>query len=139
MTIVIGVATPEGLILATDSRTTSMGGSRHHRVASDNMQKVFVVDGIGVATFGQAFIGSDTIAGVMDQFTAQCAAEHTEDVDAFSTALGAFFDERFREHNEMPGKGEFALGFLVAGYDASGIGQIHEISIRAQRSQLLIS
>lgn len=129
MTIVIGVATPEGLILATDSRTTSMGGSRHHRVASDNMQKVFVVDGIGVATFGQAFIGSDTIAGVMDQFTAQCVAEHTEDVDAFSAALGAFFDERFREHNEMPEDGEFALGFLVAGYDASGIGQIHEISI----------
>jgi hypothetical protein len=129
MTIVIGVATPEGLVLASDSRTTSMGGSRHHRVASDNMQKVFVVDGIGVATFGDAFIGSDTIAGVMDQFAAQCAPEHTEDVDAFSSALGAFFDARFRKHKELPEGGEFALGFLVAGYDASGIGQIHEISI----------
>jgi hypothetical protein len=92
------------------------------------MQKVFVVDGIGVATFGDAFIGSDTIAGVMDQFAAQCVPEHTEDVDAFSSALGDFFDERFRQHKELP-EGEFALGFLVAGYDATGIGQIHEISI----------
>lgn len=105
-----------------------MGGSRLHRVASDNMQKVFVVDGIGVATFGDAFIGSDTIAGVMDQFAAQCVPEHTEDVDTFSSALGTFFNERFRQHKELP-EGEFALGFLVAGYDASGVGQIHEISI----------
>lgn len=129
MTIVIGVATPEGLVLASDSRTTSIGGNRRHRVASDNMQKVFVVEGVGVATFGDAFIGSDTIAGVMDQFAAQCVPEHTEDIAAFSSALGAFFDERFRQqHEELPA-GEFALGFLVAGYDSSGIGQIYEVSI----------
>jgi hypothetical protein len=128
MTIVIGVATPEGLVLASDSRTTSMGGSRRHRVASDNMQKVFVVNGVGIATFGDAFIGSDTIAGVMDQFAAQRDPEGAEDVDGFSSALGTFFDERFRQHKELP-EGEYGLGFLVAGYDTSGVGQLHEISI----------
>lgn len=129
MTIVIGVATPEGLVLASDSRTTSMGGNSHHRVASDNMQKVFVVDGMGIATFGDAFIGSDTIAGVMDQFAAQCSAEMTGTIEAFSSALGGFFDQRFRQFKELPEGDQFALGFLVAGYDDSGIGQLYEISI----------
>src|SRR5687767_642507 len=92
MTIVVGVATPEGLVLASDSRTTATTPSQPHRIASDNMQKVFEVGNFGIATFGDAFIGQDTIAGVVDKFAAQTSAT---DVNGFANELGDFVHDRY--------------------------------------------
>lgn len=136
MTIVIGVATPEGLVLAGDSRTTTtFPGNDRHRISSDHAQKLFEVGGMGIATFGMAFLHRDTIAGVMDQFAAQVSEEDLAGVEPLAEALGQFFDARFSELLEESAEewdtdeSGFPLGFLVAGYDADGIGHILEVLI----------
>src|SRR3954452_9907710 len=67
MTIIIGITTPDGVILARDSRTPE-GHDGGHRIISDSAQKVFEVGRFGVATTGLAFLAGKTIAGLMDQF-----------------------------------------------------------------------
>lgn len=134
MTIIIGVATPEGLVLAGDSRTTFTDGD-HHRIASDNAQKLFEVEGIGIATFGWAFLNSDTIAGVMDQFAAHIPETGWTGVDNFAHQLGGFFTDAFNEHLAAAGEEwnveeqGYPLGFLVAGYGEDGVGAIYQVLI----------
>jgi hypothetical protein len=130
MTIVIGIAAPDGVILAADSRTTYTSGE-HHRVASDTSHKVFSVRGrFAVATYGISFVGGQTIAGQIDEFVGQLDPAVTE-VRPFADALAKFFDERVKkEYSEEELKDVYALlGFLVAGYDAAGIGQLLEVSL----------
>jgi len=133
VTIIIGITTPDGVVLASDSRTTQSQGESH-RVVSDNAQKVFKVGGFGVATSGIAFIGNDTIAGLMDQFLSELEDGAANEVGAFSDALAAFFDERFMRQVEAEGaswdpeENGWVLTFLVAGYDDAGIGHIIEVT-----------
>jgi hypothetical protein len=133
VTIVVGVATSEGLVLGTDSRTTYDMGD-HHRIASDYAQKLFTVGEMGVATFGNAFVGYETIAGLMDQFAAQ-VGEDGKDVHHFAEALAEFFSQRFLSQLETDGREwnpetePFPFGFLVAGYDDDGIGHIKGVNI----------
>lgn len=135
MTIVVGVAAPDGMILAAESRTTWTDGNRH-RIASDFTQKLFpICDSIGVATYGQNGIGRRTIAGLMDEFVSQIPEGVPRQAEAIAGELGGFFDQRYRaetppeEVQQWEAGGRFPLGFLVAGYDDDGIGRIREVSI----------
>jgi hypothetical protein len=89
---------------------------------------------MGIATYGAAFIGKDTIAGLMDQFSAQ-VGDDGKDIHHFAEALGSFFSKRllaqFEEegHTWDPEKHDPPLGFLVAGYDHEGIGHIKGLNI----------
>lgn len=133
MTIIVGIATPDGVVLGSESRTTRSDGERH-RILSDSAEKVFAIKKrFGVATSGMAFIASDTIAGVMDRFLAQHILVLPDSVDAFAEVLGQFFHERFSEWLDsmdekwdLPGP---AITFLVSGYDEVGIGRIYEVGI----------
>jgi hypothetical protein len=135
MTIVVGVSTPEGLVLAADSRTTTttvVEGAPQPRIGSDNAQKVFQVGEMGVATYGTAFLSGDTIAGVMDEFAAQVGEDGAE-IEKFADTVGTFFDKRYTDHMQAIGEdidpNRIALGFLTAGYDSAGVGHIKEVSI----------
>jgi hypothetical protein len=135
MTVVVGVAAPDGIILAADSRTTFSDEARH-RIGSDSTQKVFELCGrFAVATYGIAFIAEKTVGGLMDEFVAQLpAAEDGEerDVHEFTQLLGEFFDERLRAWFEADGAElpeGWLLGFLVGGYDSDGIGHIVEVVV----------
>jgi hypothetical protein len=135
VTIIVGIATPDGIVLASESRTTR-STSEGHRILSDSAQKVFSIgDRFGVATAGLAFIGSDTIAGVMDRFLAHVDEDDTRDIEKFSAALKSFFDERFLEwlaeidETWDPDEHGSAIQFLVCGYDDYGIGHIREVTI----------
>jgi hypothetical protein len=135
MTIIVGTTTPDAVILASDSRTTQTSEAGY-RIVSDRAQEVFEVGGYGVATAGIAFIGDDTIAGLMAQFLARLKDDDRKTVDTFADALGTFFDERFTAW-WFESKGEtfdvttrgFPLMFFVAGYDEKGIGHIREVLI----------
>jgi hypothetical protein len=136
MTIVVACATPDGLVLAADSRTTQFPDAEGHRtrIASDSADKLFIMCGrYGVATFGDAFIGEQTITGLMSEFIAQL--EPAPDSGAtIAASLAAFFDARYLAWREQIGDPVVdleptALGFIVAGYDEDGIGQLHEVSI----------
>jgi 20S proteasome alpha/beta subunit len=70
MTILVGITTPDGVVLGSDSRTTMLGADGR-RILSDSAQKLFEVGPFAVATAGWAFIGEDAIPGLMDQFLAQ--------------------------------------------------------------------
>src|SRR4051794_8524288 len=95
MTIVVGVAAPDGLVLAADSRTTRVVDQRY-RISSDAAHKVFALCGrFGVATYGAAFIGTNTIAGEMDEFVAELTTGGVpDDVEHLAEALGSFFQTR---------------------------------------------
>jgi hypothetical protein len=137
MTIVVGVAAPDGMILAGDSRTTLSWDNGRHRIASDSAQKVFALEGgVGVATFGDSFIGYRTIAGLMNDFVAQLPDGVPRTCEDISNALAGFFHDRFMAdstaellqwaHENPDGD---RIGFLVAGYDADGIGRIRQVGI----------
>lgn len=129
MTIVVGVATPDGIVLGGDSRSTRLIGQQH-RVATDNAIKVFsLCDRLGVATYGDAFIGSNTIAGVMDEFVAQLGNPETITASELANSLTEFFDAAMKDVNKTAPSGQVALGFLVAGYDTDGIGRIFEVTL----------
>lgn len=132
MTIVIGAASPDGIVLAADSRTTYVDGDRH-RIATDAAEKVFeLFERFGVATYGWAFLGDQTVKGVMDEFVAAHPQLVEDDLKACATALGEFFSDRFMtaypeyEINEDEG---WPLGFVVAGYDKAGIGHVLEVGV----------
>lgn len=145
MTIVVGVATPDGIVLAADSRMTiSMddgNGEFRHRIGSDTGEKVFEVCGrYAVATFGDALIGTQTIAGVMAEFEAEFESQNdpaeSKDIGQFADRLGEYFNQRYTAAREEAGdpvrRGEEgAIGFLVAGYDAGGVGHVYDVLIPA--------
>lgn len=128
MTIVVAAASPDGIILGSDSRTTVLRG-RRYRIASDSARKLFApCNGIGIATFGSAMLGDRTIAGLMEEFFAQRAIGSGTLIKSVSDDLAEFFNEALAEHTEEglvvpPG----VLGFLVAGYDAEGVGRLVEV------------
>ena len=132
MTIVVGVATPEGLVLASDSRMTSVGDDGRHRIVSDSAQKVFRVGDMGVASFGAAMISGETIGGLMDQFAAQVEGEQLRTLD-FATRLRDFYTEEFQATDEGrawdAAKEGYPIGFLVGGYDEDGIGHIRSVLV----------
>jgi hypothetical protein len=139
MTIVVGVATPDGIVLAADSRMTlcfddGNGGVRY-RIGSDTGEKVFeVCTRYAVATFGDAMIGTQTIAGVMAEFESQDEAHQSRDVAEFADRLGEYFNQRYTAAREDAGNPvrrgeEGAIGFLVAGYDASGVGHVYDVLV----------
>lgn len=129
MTIVVGAASPDGIVLAADSRTTLSDGMRH-RISTDSADKVFELNQkFGVATYGMAGIGQRTINGLMDEFVATADEDVCADVETFATALGAFFHERYVTAGGPTETEGWPLGFVVAGYDDGGIGHVWEVSI----------
>lgn len=129
MTIVVGAASPDGIVLAADSRTTLNDGQRH-RISTDTADKVFELNGkFGVAIYGMARIGLRTINGLMDEFVATVDDAACVDVQTFANAVGAFFHDRFIAAEGTPTGAGWPLGFVVAGYDEAGIGHVWEVSI----------
>jgi len=130
VTIVVGAASPDGIVLAADSRTTLSDGQRH-RISTDAADKVFNLDSkFGVATYGLAGIGTRTINGLMDEFIATADQKACSDVEQIARALGSFFHDRFiAESGPMDASAGWPLGFIVVGYDGAGIGHVWEVGI----------
>ena len=135
MTIVVGVAAPDGLVLAADSRTTLLASESRTRVASDTAQKVFPVCGrFGVACYGAAFVDEKTVGGQMNEF--QAALDNPIDtIDDLVMQLGDFFQARILaawknlEGKDWEPSDGWHLGFLVAGYDDQGVGHLHDVRV----------
>jgi Proteasome subunit len=129
VTIVVGAASPDGIVLAADSRTTLSDGQRH-RISTDVADKVFELNSkFGVATYGLAGIGPRTINGLMDEFVATANEDVCADVETFASALGGFFHERYVAAFGATETDGWPLGFVVAGYDDAGIGHVWEVGV----------
>lgn len=136
MTIAVGVACPEGLVLAADSRS-SYGSPTGLRIATDNAHKVFELDSerrLAAATFGWALLSGTTIAGHMQEFSA--TQPPGVNVDEAANALLQTFGQHITDHvaagyDAAPPAGVDVLGFLVAGYDDQGVGHIKQVGLPA--------
>lgn len=130
MTIVVGVAAPDGIILAADSRTTTCDEHGRWRIVSDSAVKLFDVCGCAVATYGLAFINEQTVAGLLDELEAELNYDQGLGAANLAARLGDFFQDRFSEaFPEFDPATGAALGFIVGGYDADGIGHLVEVTV----------
>lgn len=141
MSAAVAVAGPEGIGVGTDSRTTqtTVGpAGEFHRVSSDSAEKLFVLcERFVVATYGEAMVGPRTIRGLIEEFVPPEIG-----VADFAEALGDFFHAAWADATPAP-RGDLSkfvdsswpLGFLVAGYDHQGTGEIFEVKIRAHKAE----
>jgi hypothetical protein len=140
MTIVVASAAPDGIVLASDSRTTQSRGN-HHRVASDASPKVFEAWGrAGLVAYGIATIGEDSIRTVIQAWLdqADCKGSGEELADSLATYL----QERLNEATPAV-RGPFRvdpvwpLGVLLASYDEDGVGRVREIQVWPMKSNVV--
>jgi hypothetical protein len=132
VTIVVTAASPDGIILASDSRTTRLRAGGGYRIVSDNTQKLFApFPGIGIATSGAAFVGARTINGLIDEWAARRSGRASAALDAVAADLGRFFRDTLADYEQESGQRvpKNVLGFLVAGYDSAGIGRVRELRL----------
>lgn len=132
MTVVVASLAPDGIVLASDSRTTQERGPHHH-VASDAAQKIYSAWGrIGLGAYGIATIGDDTTRGVINAWLAQ--ADSRKGPDDTAHELAEFLQARLNDATPAvrgPERYEPAwpLGVLVAGYDDDGVGRVFEARV----------
>jgi hypothetical protein len=132
MTLAVTVVCQDGVVVAADSRTT-LANHRMLRVASDFTHKVFESGGVAVATYGEAFVADRSIASHMAEF-AVVEAGNCDHPGPTAQRLAEFFGDRYDEHtaaapDDVPPPGVAALGFLVGGYDDSGVGEAWEVTL----------
>jgi hypothetical protein len=133
-TVVVGAALSDGLILAADSRQTVLfpfGVQPSYKVVSDYANKLFSVGKVGIATYGEAFILGRSIESFVVEFSATAPknADVNETAKSFSQYFGKYYDQQVAQQKNLGPQ----LGFILAGYDSSGIGRLLEIRFPANR------
>jgi hypothetical protein len=132
MTVALSVVTPDGIVLAADSRTTYGIPKAPTRVLSDHTHKIFQIGSCGIATYGFAFVQKRSVASHVLDFEREInAGSNCRDPEALGKALGDFMAPRLEDHfsqvpTERPPAGADVLGFLVAGF-ADGDGSVFDV------------
>ena len=139
MSLCISVVTPEGIVVAGESRQTQFVAGVN-RIGSDSAIKVFsLTDTVLAATTGWGFLqpqGSTVqknISSLIENFKPTIPAGLS--VQAISALLWTYFNTIYQQHiAQLPATavpvGQIALNFIVAGYDpGSQIGTLFSIDI----------
>lgn len=128
MTIAIGIACPEGLVFAADSRSSLLSANKF-RIATDHAQKVFEIGNrFAAVTFGWSTLQGKTIAGVIKEFNAQTTVP--DDIDGAATVLRDALKARIDAHIAAgldPEPAYDVLGFIMGGFDPHGVGHLKRI------------
>ena len=141
-TVVVGVAIAEGLVLAADSRLIMQFDrlTPSYKTVTDSAQKVFDVGNAGVAMYGSAFLEGRSVAAWIGEFKSQpriaeartSASSPFRDVDAiakeFSDYISPLYDKQFPLNGQRP-----TLGFMIVGYDKTGLGKLLQIEFPSSR------
>lgn len=139
MSLCISVVTPEGIIIAGESRTTQFVGNIN-RIGSDSANKVFqLTDTIFAASTGWAFLqpqGSTThrnISSLIEDFKLTIPANSS--IQTISGMLWTYFNTIYQQHitqfsaQAVPA-GQVALNFIIGGYDpGSRVGTLFSFDI----------
>ena len=141
MSLCISVVTPEGIVVAGESRQTQVV-SGVNRVASDSAAKVFeLTDTVLAAAAGWGFLQpsgatiAKNIASLVADFKPSIPSGST--VQDASTLLWTHFNTLYQQQiTQFPTTtapaGQAALNFLVAGYDpGSATGTLFSLAIPA--------
>lgn len=139
MSLCIGVAIPEGVVVAGESRQTQVVGGVN-RIASDSAVKVFQLsDTVLAATTGWAFLQPEgatiqrSISSIVEDFRPSIPPNST--VQTIANLLWSHFNAVYQNHitqypNTAVPAGQIALNFIVAGYDpGSTTGSIFPVDI----------
>ncbi len=123
MSFIITVYTNEGIIMASDSRTTytntlkGKDGTVIQRIGvqiTDTTYKTFVCNSrIGLSTCGTASINSMPIAGFIENFISEKVTEESSVEEVAQNLL-----ESFAQYSPIP-----ATNFIVAGYNINDLKQ----------------
>jgi len=126
MSLCISVVTPEGIVVAGESRQADATGGID-RIGSDSAVKVFqLTDTVLAATAGWAFIQPQgatiwrNISSLIEDFKLTIPDAST--VQAIAERLWTYFNTLYQQHiaqypNQAVQNDQVALYFLVAGYD----------------------
>lgn len=137
MTIIVGVACPEGLVIAADSRS-SITSSDKFRIVTDHAKKLFAIGASGlssdpfvVATYGWSMLEGITIAGHMDDLCDEISSQPPATPSEAAQDLADFFEPKVQDQLALikQATGEtlqpgniVPFGFLVGGYDGNRAG-----------------
>ncbi|MBN2878287.1 MAG: hypothetical protein JXN65_01535 [Clostridia bacterium] len=144
MSLGIVIKSPEGLVLAAESRVTmgikmkAPAGNLDTHVYFDNATKLLSFASpnshIGVVTYGQAVIGKKTprtAASFLPEFESTLPEERLT-VEEFAKRISAFYMKQWLKEmpaNENGGK-PINMSFIVAGYDKNDVlGKVYVIDI----------
>ena len=105
MSIGINATTPEGMVLATDSRQSYRNRKGMTRIGSDTASRLFQLnDRVAVATAGVAFLPGDgvlkTISSFFDQFRRETTPD-TLDVKTAVEKLHYHFNKKYRWKDQL--------------------------------------
>jgi hypothetical protein len=144
MSLGIVFKSPEGIVLAVDSRVTltaHLPNNASIPATYDNATKMLRVKGqdhVGVVTFGRGVLGRveiRTAHSYLPELEAELAGEARLTVEDFARRLGAFFLGRWNA-SSMPA-GADPMIFLVGGYDPDAVyGRVFEVVVPARPEPL---
>jgi hypothetical protein len=140
MTLITEVATGDGIVIASDSRTTRMITGKPTRVASDFTHKLFEVGRCAVATSGFGFISGRNIASHIADFVDGFVPDGKSAEDV-TNELANFMQLRLESHfaaglDLRPTAGTASIVFLVAGFNGA-VGELREIALPSRTIRLL--
>jgi hypothetical protein len=140
MSVGICVASPEGMVIATDSRqVVQTGREGPFAVATDEAEKLFLLnERVAVATYGEAAIGGQEVAQSLRGFDAPTEGGAL----AVAESLGRTFAAELGGATR-PRRGDFVhaealrrpIGFMVCGFDGP-LGHVYEVNVRAGDSRV---
>jgi 20S proteasome alpha/beta subunit len=105
MSLAINATTPEGIVLAADSRQSFINRKRMTRIGSDNASKLFQINKrIGVVAVGLAFLPEDgvkkSISKFIDQFKRETDVEKL-DTKEIADKLHYLFDKKYKWKDQL--------------------------------------
>ncbi|HAX98499.1 MAG TPA: hypothetical protein DCY12_06350 [Candidatus Atribacteria bacterium] len=116
MSLVINTTTPEGIVLAADSRQSFRNRKGMARIGSDNASKLFQLNKrIGVAVTGLAFLPEDGVLKNISKFIEQFKREtDTEELSVKDVAdkLQYLFNKKYNWQEQLDGLPEKIKGDL---------------------------
>jgi hypothetical protein len=139
MSLCISVVTPEGIVVAGESRQTQVVAGVN-RIASDSAIKVFALTNtVLAATAGWGFLQpagatmARNISSLIEAFRPTIPAGSS--VQTIAGLVWTYFNNIYQQHiAQLPASavtaGQFALNFIVAGYDpGSGTGTLFGVDV----------
>jgi len=111
MSLAINTTTPEGLVLAADSRQSYRNRKGQTRIGSDSASKIFELSrSIGLAITGPAFLEEEGIPKNISKFVEDFKKQYKvegKNVETVAHSLHKFFDEKYnykKALGELPEK-----------------------------------
>ena len=105
MSLAINTTTPEGIVLAADSRQSYRNRKGMARIGSDNASKLFQLnEGIGVAVTGLAFLTEDGVPKNISKFIEEFKRETDVkklDVRDIAEKLYRLFNEKYKWQEQL--------------------------------------